>query len=283
MDNHTEIASNTNEMIAHLYELRRRLMLVAAIFGALVCLCYFFAEPIYQFLVRPLDASFEINHARRLIFTNLTEPFFTYIKLAFFMAFILSFPFLAYHLYRFTAPGLYEREQSAFRPFVYGAPVLFLLGAALAYYMIIPLAFRFFISFEVADIPGSMPIELEQKVGEYLSLIMRLIIAFGLAFQLPLLVGLLYKAGMVKEETLQKNRRYVFLGLLIFSAIITPPDVISQIGLTLPLYGLYEITLYMIRYYALGQEDDTPFENDEDKNKDEDDSINEDADETEKD
>ena len=170
---------------------------------------------------------------RRLIFTALYEAFFTYLKVSFFGAAFISFPVVATQVYMFVAPGLYRSEKKAFLPFLLATPVLFVAGAALAYYFVFPAAWTFFLSFESPDGGG----------GEYLGLVMRLIFAFGLAFQLPVLLTLLAKVNIISSRGLKKYRRYAYVGMFVIAAIITPPDVITQTGLAIPLILLYEVSI----------------------------------------
>ena len=232
-------------LLDHLIELRRRLLWSAVAFFVCFGVCYHFSEQIYSFLVQPLANILEKRGSnRRLIFTELTEAFFTYLKVAFFGAAFISFPVVATQVYLFVAPGLYRSEKRAFLPFLLATPFLFVAGAALAYYFVFPAAWTFFLSFESSDGAGGLPVQLEAKVSEYLSLVMKLIFAFGVAFQLPVLLSLLAKVGIVSSKTLKRYRRYAYVGMFIVAAIITPPDVITQTGLAVPLILLYEISIY---------------------------------------
>ncbi len=237
-------------LLDHLIELRRRLIWSAAAFFVCFAFCYHFSTAIYSFLAEPLAHILEerTGTPRRLIYTALYEAFFTYIKVAFFGAAFLSFPVVATQLWLFVAPGLYRSEKRAFTPFLIATPVLFVMGAALAYYFIFPVAWRFFLSFETPTGAGGLPIQLEAKVSEYLSLVMKLIFAFGIAFELPVGLTLLAKVGIVSSKSLKKMRRYAYVGMFVIAAILTPPDVITQTGLALPLIVLYEISIICARY-----------------------------------
>ena len=236
-------------LLAHLVELRTRLIKAFVAIILLFFVCYYFAEDIYGFLVQPLaDVLVETGGGnRRLIFTALHEAFFTYIKVSFFAAMFLAFPFVAGQIWMFIAPGLYKHEKAAFLPFLAATPVLFFMGGALVYYLIFPLAWKFFLSFESAGAAGGLPIQLEAKVNEYLSLVMRLIFAFGLCFQLPVLLTLLARVGMATSEGLREKRKYAVVIAFVAAALLTPPDVISQIGLAVPTLLLYEISIFAVK------------------------------------
>ena len=234
-------------LVEHLAELRKRILWSAVIMLVGTGLCYFFVEDIYGFLVKPLADAMGPNDSQRLIYTNLTEAFFTYMKVAVFAGCFLTFPFLATQLWLFISPGLYQKEKAAVLPFLIAAPVMFFCGGALVYYIVVPGAWKFFLSFQSSGAETVLPIMLEAKVGDYLDLIMVLIFSFGLAFQMPIVLALLAKAGVISADWLAAKRRYAIVLIFIVAAIITPPDIISQIALAIPLVALYEISILLIR------------------------------------
>jgi sec-independent protein translocase protein TatC len=243
-----DIDEKAMPLLDHLIELRSRLLNSLIAILVLFFVCYYFAPEIYDFLVAPLaDVLEDMGGQRRLIFTALHEAFFTYIKVAFFAALFVSFPFIAIQVWMFIAPGLYKNEKRAFAPFLVATPILFFMGGALVYYFIFPLAWKFFLSFESVGAAGALPIQLEAKVDQYLSLVMRLIFAFGLCFELPVVMTLLARVGMVTSKGMKEKRKYAIVLAFVAAAILTPPDVISQIGLALPTMVLYEISIISVR------------------------------------
>ena len=234
-------------LLEHLVELRTRLMYAAGGFLVAFLVCFYFANPMFDFLVEPLAGIWEGEEDRRIIYTALHEKFFTNIKVAFFAAAFISFPIIAAQIWMFVAPGLYKNEKSAFLPFLIATPLLFLMGASMVYYFVMPVAWQFFASFQSLGAEGALPIEMLPKVGEYLSLVMRLIFAFGISFELPVLMTLLARVGIVNSEGLKKKRRYAIVAAFAVAAILTPPDPLSQISLAIPIILLYEISIISAR------------------------------------
>lgn len=234
-------------MLAHLLELRTRLIHCLWAIGLAFVVCYYFAGDIYGFLVKPLAEAMN-GQDRRLIYTGLAEAFLTYVKLALWGACLIAFPAIAVQIWRFIAPGLYKHEQKAFLPFLVATPVLFTLGAALAYYCVMPLAWHFFLSFESPAAVTGLPIQLEARVSEYLSIAMTLIFAFGIAFQLPVLLVLLVRVGLLTVEQLVAFRRFAIVLIFVVAAVLTPPDVLSQLLLAVPLLVLYELSIVAARW-----------------------------------
>ena len=246
--------------ISHLTELRERLIHSLVFLFSFFVICYFFAENIYGFLVDPYaEAVKNDNIERRLIFTALQETFLTYLKVAFFASLFVTSPFILIQIWKFIAPGLYEHEKSAIMPYLIITPILFFLGGALVYYLIMPLAIKFFLSFESSGLITSLPIQLEAKVNEYLSLVMKLIFAFGLSFQLPVVLSLLARVGAVDSEFLKTRRKYVIVIIFAAAALLTPPDPITQIGLAIPLLILYELSIFSVSIIEKKSKEDAQY------------------------
>ena len=230
-------------LIEHLIELRQRLLWSVAALAVAFGASMFFADEIFGILVQPLTDAFPAGEGR-LIYTKLYEAFFVEIKVALFAAFFIAFPIISNQLWAFVAPGLYANEKKAFLPFLLATPLLFMAGAALAYFIVMPTAFRFFLGFE--GTVGGLQQEALPAMGDYLSLVMQFILAFGVCFQLPVLLLLLNRAGIVSREQLKGMRRYMIVGAFALAAILTPPDVVSQLMLGIPLILLYEISLLIM-------------------------------------
>jgi len=245
----TEASDEKLPLTGHLIELRKRLMWIFLAMAFGTGICFVFVEQIYSFLVEPLAQAMSNGGTQRLIYTGLTEGFFTYLKVAFFAGAFLTFPVLLGQLWMFIAPGLYKVEKKAFLPFLIATPILFFAGGAVVYYGVIPMAWNFFLSFQSNGADTALPIELEARMSEYLDLIMTLIFAFGLCFQLPVLLTLMGKAGLISAKTLKQKRKYAVIGTFGVAAFLTPPDVISQIGLAIPIIGLYEISILLVVYF----------------------------------
>ncbi len=264
------IDESSAPLIEHLAELRTRLIWSVLAFVTAMILCYFVWNPIFDFLTQPICQALEKrNQACGLILLKLQEGFFVAMRIAFFGGFVLAFPVVGYQLWRFIAPGLYRSEKAAFLPFLIASPVMFLLGAAFAYYIILPWAFDFFLGFQQGPLvappdaaaatgaaagavatKASEPwagIVFQGSVEEYLALTTKFILAFGVSFQMPVALTLLGKAGLVSSEGLMSVRRYAVIVILILAAMVTPPDVISQAVLFTVIYGLYEVSIQLVR------------------------------------
>lgn len=235
-----DIDDSQAPLLEHLIELRGRLLRCVMALAAAFCVCLYFADDIFAILVQPLTDAFPAGQGK-LVYTKLYEAFFVEIKVALFAAFFVSFPIIANQLWAFVAPGLYAKEKKAFLPFLIATPVLFTAGASLAYFLVMPTAFRFFLGFQGTT--AGLQQEALPAMGDYLDLVMRFILAFGISFLLPVLLLLLNRAGIVSREQLVKARRYIIVLIVAVAAVITPPDAASQLMLAVPLYLLFEGSL----------------------------------------
>ena len=261
----SEIDEGQMTLIDHLTELRNRLGIALAAFIVIFLVSVApwpgttsnsIAYHVFVFLQAPLAEILEEKGGGRMIFTALHEGFFTQIKVGFFTALCITFPIFSIQLWKFIAPGLYKNEKQAFAPFLIATPVLFMAGAAMVYYIVTPMAWGFFVSFEMGGAAGALPIELEPRISEYLSLMMRLIFAFGLAFELPVVLLLLARAGLVTQEGLAEKRKIAIVVAFVVAAILTPPDVISQLLLAVPIILLYELSIFGARMVTPPHEDE---------------------------
>ena len=271
MSDATDPNEGSMSLMEHLTELRNRIGIVFIIFIVIFLACFIrpfgsgtpnFADLTYFWLQAPLAAREEVS---RMIFTGLHEGFFTQVKVAFFVSICVSFPIILLQIWRFVAPGLYKNEQRAIFPFLLATPVLFAMGALMVYYLVIPLAWDFFLSFEMQGGQGALAIEVEPRISEYLSLVMRLMFAFGVSFELPVLLLLLVKAGLMTADGLASKRKYAILLAFIAAAILTPPDVISQVLLAVPVILLYELSILGARLIQKKQDDTEDASGDEDE------------------
>jgi len=250
-DDNDDIEQSAAPLIEHLTELRNRLIRSVVAFAICMIFAFTVASSIFNFLANPIVNILKINgQAPDLIFTGLQQGFMVNIRISLFGGFILSFPYISFQLWKFVAPGLYRDEKKAFLPFLIASPLLFLLGAAFSFYIVMPLAFDFFLGFQQKneDISDLVGITYLGTINEYLGLTMKFIIAFGLCFQLPVLLTLMGKAGLVSSEALAKSRKYAVVGILVLAAIVTPPDVITQIILFTVVYALYEISVILVKW-----------------------------------
>jgi len=246
MSGEDDIDASSAPLIEHLIELRQRLMKTVIAIAIFFVICFIFADKIFNILIIPYQWGAGTTDVR-FIYTALEEYFFTQLKIALFGSLFISFPVIATQLYGFVAPGLYKNERRAFLPFLVATPVLFLIGSCLVYFLIMPLATQFFLSQQQIGGDGQASIENLQAVSTYLGLIMTLIFAFGLVFQLPVAITLLARVGLTNSAWLKDKRKYAVLLTFVAAAVLTPPDPVSQIGLAVPTLLLYEISIYMAR------------------------------------
>lgn len=271
-DDEADIEASRAPLLDHLVELRQRLIICAAAMAVGFVVCFIFSREVFELLLRPLSLAASLIAEQKqthhgtfdlvlavtgfhhvaptgqkmdVVFTGPLEFFFTKVKMSMFGAVALTFPILAWQLYRFVAPGLYRRERNAFLPFLVASPVLFAMGAALVYFIMMPFVLWFSLSQQFES--ASFSVKLLPKVADYLDLTVQLLLAFGLCFQLPVVLTLVGQAGLISAETLSKGRRYAFVGIIVVSALVTPPDMISPFLLAIPIYALYEVSIWCVR------------------------------------
>ena len=276
MSDPDQIEDSSAPLIEHLTELRTRLIHSALAFVVGMIICFTVWNPIFNFLTEPLCTTMAERGQDQcgLILIKLQEGFFVAISISLFGGLVLSFPYISYQLWRFVAPGLYKSEKNAFLPFMIASPVMFFIGASFAFYVVMPLAFDFFLGFQQAGNVGetdvAASIDFQGSVQEYLRLTIKFIVAFGLCFQLPVLLTLMGKAGLVSSQGLADMRKYAVVGILVLAALVTPPDVITQVILFVVVYGLYEISIQLVKRVETKREADLReqglwFEDDEDE------------------
>ena len=241
-------------LMEHLVELRKRLIWAVVSFGLCFVICFAFATPIFNFLTQPLHHVLAGKANDHFIYTALTEVFFTNVKIGMFGGICLGFPAIAAQIWIFVAPGLYKNERGAFLPFLLWTPVMFVMGGAFVYYVMLPFSIQFFAGYQQLNTQTQMGVQLQAKVSDYLDFVMTLIFAFGLTFQLPVLLSLLGKVGIVTTKGLKEMRRYAYVGLFGLAAVFTPPDAFSMLSLAFPLVALYEVSVICVRIIEKGKD-----------------------------